>query len=86
MGNGVRVEWVRNFNGGYEQCFFIEYSDGIGWKSVQSFNSTTDDTISWTIPNLQSNNIYMFRMFSRNRIGESNRTEEIAVRIGCKLC
>ncbi|VDH91858.1 Hypothetical predicted protein [Mytilus galloprovincialis] len=82
INNGVQVEWVRNFNGGNEQFFFIEYCDGIDWKSVQSFNSTTNDIISWTIPNLQSNIIYMFRMFSRNRIGESNRTEEIAVRIG----
>ncbi|CAC5399800.1 unnamed protein product [Mytilus coruscus] len=80
--NDVRVEWVRNFNGGYRQCFFIEYRHEIGWKRVQSFNCTTEDIISWTIPNLHSNNIYMFRMFSRNRIGDSNRTEEIAVKIG----
>lgn len=49
--------------------------------TIQSKNSTNSRKIAWTINNLHPGYLYVFRMFSRNKIGDSNKTEEIVVKI-----
>ncbi|CAC5381085.1 unnamed protein product [Mytilus coruscus] len=81
--NGARIEWTTNFNGGFKQSFFIEYreQEDKRWQKVQTLTSTMNDRMFWTIGNLHEDRSYSFRMFSRNKIGDSNRTDEIDVKI-----
>ncbi|VDI46446.1 Hypothetical predicted protein [Mytilus galloprovincialis] len=81
--NDVKIEWTPNFNGGFQQCFFIEYrdEDSTVWIEVQAFNTTTNSGASWTVHNLNYGRSYNFRIFARNRIGDSNKTDEMFVTI-----
>ncbi|CAG2250729.1 unnamed protein product [Mytilus edulis] len=76
--NGVRLEWMANFNGGFKQSFFIEYREQNDdmWQKVQTLPITLNNRMFWTIGNLQEDRTYSFRMFSRNKIGDSNKTKE----------
>ncbi|CAG2198974.1 unnamed protein product [Mytilus edulis] len=78
--NDVFVNWLKNFDGGLEQTFFIEYQveGNINWISVKSLNSSASAELSWQISGLLSTQTYFFRMFARNALGESNKT---AIRI-----
>lgn len=83
ISNGAQISWIQNFNGGFNQTFFIDYhlKDDNIWMTIQLQNSTNSRKISWTIGNLHPGCLYVFRMFSRNKIGDSNKTEEIVVKI-----
>ncbi|CAC5399805.1 unnamed protein product [Mytilus coruscus] len=83
VANDVNMEWNPNFNGGFQQYFFIQYrdQDSTIWIEVQAFNTTTNAGASWTVHNLKFGRSYIFRMFARNRIGESNKTSEMFVTI-----
>lgn len=87
VANDVKIEWNTNFNGGFQQCFFIEYRDQDSslWIEVQTFNTTTNARASWTVHNLKFGRSYVIRMFAKNKIGESNRTNEISVTIDGKF-
>ncbi|CAC5403800.1 NCAM [Mytilus coruscus] len=63
--------------------FFIEYrdQDSAIWIEVQAFNNTINAGTSWTVHNLKFGQSYIFRLFARNRIGESNKTSEMFVTI-----
>lgn len=75
--NSVMVNWHTNFNGGFEQKFYIEYKiEGKGnWRIVESLNTTSSAEVSWQITGLRSSQTYFFRMFARNSLGESSRTD-----------
>ncbi|CAC5418103.1 unnamed protein product [Mytilus coruscus] len=73
----ISVFWRPGFNGGYQQWFIIEYKKvgDIYWKyqTTSSYNSTV-------IGGLQPPTEYLFRIFSRNMIDDSNKTEEISIK------
>lgn len=75
--NAVIISWHKNFDGGFEQTFYIEYKiEGKrNWKSVESLNTTSSAEVSWQITGLRSSQTYFFRMFARNSLGESSRTD-----------
>lgn len=81
VANDVEIEWNSNFNGGFQQYFYIEYrdQDSTIWKQKLAFNTTTNAGNSFTVHNLRYSRLYFFRMFARNRIGESNKTHEMFV-------
>ncbi|VDH95664.1 Hypothetical predicted protein [Mytilus galloprovincialis] len=83
VANGARVEWTTNFNGGFKQHFFVEYREqgNKGWKKVKTLPTTFNNRMFWTIGNLHEDRSYSFRMFSRNKIGDSNTTEEFDLKI-----
>ncbi|XP_052103597.1 uncharacterized protein LOC127737105 [Mytilus californianus] len=72
----IFVLWIPGFNGGFSQWFNVEYKEigEIYWKSIttRSFNLIV-------IGGLQPATKYLIRMFSRNMIDDSNRTEEILI-------
>ncbi|VDH91854.1 Hypothetical predicted protein, partial [Mytilus galloprovincialis] len=80
----VLVGWIRNFDGGLKQTFFIEFreSNSKKWTVVQSLNMTEGDMLSWTIERLQTKTTYNFRMFAQNRLGRSNSTKEKSIIVG----
>ncbi|XP_071150186.1 synaptogenesis protein syg-2-like [Mytilus edulis] len=80
----VLVDWIRNFDGGLKQTFFIEFreSNSKKWTVVQSLNMTEGDMLSWTIERLQTKTTYNFRMFAQNRLGRSNSTKEKSIIVG----
>lgn len=82
----VLVGWIRNFDGGLKQTFFIEFreSNSKKWTVVQSLNMTEGDMLSWTIERLQTKTTYNFRMFAQNRLGRSNSTKEKSIIVGSK--
>lgn len=86
VANDVEIEWNPNFNGGFQQYFYIEYrdKDSTNWKQKLAFNTTTNTGNSFTVHNLKYSRLYIFRMFARNRIGESNKTNEMFVTINRK--
>lgn len=81
------IDWTPNFNGGLKQNFVIEYrtQDSSVWNTVKTLNYTQNVRVSWNIQHLQAGFLYGFRMFARNRIGDSNRTDEIFVEIKSML-
>ena len=76
------VKWQRNFDGGLKQSFYIEYKIKTNdqWSIIKSLNKSTSEILSWTINGLRHDQWYTVRMFSRNKLGESNRTEEIYIK------
>ncbi|CAC5390334.1 unnamed protein product [Mytilus coruscus] len=72
----IFVLWIPGFNGGYPQWFIIEYKEieDIYWN-----NQTTNSSNSTVIGGLQPETKYLIRMFSRNMIDDSNKTEEIII-------
>ncbi|XP_052080663.1 uncharacterized protein LOC127718650 [Mytilus californianus] len=75
--NAVIVNWHKNFDGGFEQTFYIEFKieSKRNWISVKSFNTTPSAEVSWQISGLRSSQTYFFRMFARNSLGESSKTD-----------
>ncbi|CAC5387657.1 unnamed protein product [Mytilus coruscus] len=75
----IAVLWNPGFHGGYHRWFIIEYRKvgDIYWS-----NQTTNSPNSTVIGGLQPVTIYLIRMFSRNRIHDSKRTEEILIQTG----
>ncbi|CAG2196322.1 unnamed protein product [Mytilus edulis] len=70
------VLWKPGFDGGYPQRFIVEYKKivDIYWNY-----QTTRSSNSIVIGGLQPATKYIVRMFSRNMIDDSNRTEEILI-------
>lgn len=87
VANGARVEWTTNFNGGFKQSFFVEYREqgDKKWEKVKTLPTTLNNRMFWTIGNLHEDRSYSFRMFSRNIIGDSNKTEEFDLKIFSKM-
>ncbi|XP_063412199.1 hemicentin-2-like [Mytilus trossulus] len=83
VANGARVEWTTNFNGGFKQSFFVEYREqgNKRWEKVKTLPTTLNNRMFWTIGNLHEDRSYSFRMFSRNKIGDSNTTREVDFKI-----
>ncbi|CAC5422324.1 unnamed protein product [Mytilus coruscus] len=75
----IFVLWIPGFDGGFLQWFIIEYKEigDLYWK-----NQTTRSSNSIVIGGLQPATKYLIRMFSRNMIDDSNRTEEILIKTG----
>ncbi|VDI07707.1 Hypothetical predicted protein, partial [Mytilus galloprovincialis] len=72
----IFVLWKPGFDGGYPQWFIVEFKqkEDIYWN-----NHTTNWSNSTVIGGLQPATKYLIRMFARNMIDDSNRTEEILV-------
>lgn len=87
VANGARVEWTKNFNGGFKQSFYVEYREqgNKRWEKVKTLPITVNNRMFWTIGNLHEDGSYSFRMFSRNKIGDSNKTEEFDLKIFSKM-
>lgn len=75
----IIVKWQTGYKGRLQQTLFLEYKKHfeLGWKSVAIENKT-----STTIEGLQMDTVYVVRMFSKNYVGESNKTREIIVKTG----
>ncbi|XP_071160918.1 cell adhesion molecule Dscam2-like [Mytilus edulis] len=72
----ISVSWTPGFDGGYLQWFIVEYQE-IGdmyWE-----NETSNSSNSLVIDGLQPSTRFLIRMFARNMIDDSNRTEDILV-------
>lgn len=75
------VSWSPGFNGGEPQTFFIEYKQEAAEMWTQS-GPIIDDMkvrISNFLYNMSPKRRYFVRMFSRNKIGESNKTHVTTV-------
>ncbi|CAG2197049.1 unnamed protein product [Mytilus edulis] len=72
----ILVWWTPGFDGGYRQWFIVEYKDieDLYWS-----NQTANLSNSAVIGGLQPATKYLIRIFARNMIDDSNRTEEILV-------
>lgn len=75
----ISVLWKPGFNGGYHQWFIVEYKEieEIYWN-----NHTTNLSNLAVIGGLQHATKYIIRMFSRNMINDSNKTEDILILTG----
>ncbi|CAG2224898.1 unnamed protein product [Mytilus edulis] len=72
----IFVSWTPGFDGGYLQWFIVEYKEieDLYWS-----NQTVNSSNSTFIGGLQPATKYLIRMFARNMIDDSNRTDEILV-------
>lgn len=74
----LAVKWKPGFNGGFKQKFYIEYStEKTKWKVVGPIDHTIlniEEEFAYTLTNLRPATQYFIRMFSENKIGQSNKT------------
>lgn len=77
----IFVRWNRNFDGGYQQEFFIQLltKDLVQWKKYGPLKDTMQRQQSFTLTSMKPGNIFYVRMFSSNKIGSSNVTEVFKV-------
>lgn len=70
------VSWIPGFNGGSEQIFFIQHrnADAEWWITTGPIKNNFANRIKSTIYELESNKQYFVCMFSRNVIGDSEKT------------
>ncbi|VDH90424.1 Hypothetical predicted protein [Mytilus galloprovincialis] len=75
----IFVFWIPGFNGGFPQWFIVEYKEIVDfyWK-----NQTTRSSNSTVICGLNPATKYIIRMFARNMIDDSNRTEDFIIQTG----
>ncbi|XP_063399273.1 uncharacterized protein LOC134683895 [Mytilus trossulus] len=77
----IFVRWNRNFDGGYQQEFFIQLllKDLVQWKNYGPLTDTMQRQQSFTLNSMKPGVTYYVRMFSSNKIGSSNLTEVFKV-------
>ncbi|KAJ8316028.1 hypothetical protein KUTeg_006042 [Tegillarca granosa] len=71
----INLTWISQFNGGQEQTFYLEYKqkgDNSGFKKINMSDNGSGETIRASVKNLKSNAVYIFRLYSRNNIGNSS--------------
>ena len=73
----ITVKWTPGFDGGLQQSFHIQYktSSEKEWASVVVEDSSGSERVSVDIQNLQPSTIYLLRMFSSNKEGNSTSSE-----------
>ncbi|XP_052065251.1 uncharacterized protein LOC127705041 isoform X2 [Mytilus californianus] len=73
----ICVSWSRNFDGGYQQEFFILLltTDLVQLKKYGPLKDTMQRQQSFTLNSVEAGITYYIRMFSKNKIGHSNLTE-----------
>lgn len=70
------VSWMSEFNGGFNQDFFIQYraDDKEIWTTTGPVEDASGKKMHYSLYELESTKQYFVRMFSRNKIGDSNIT------------
>ncbi|XP_052079794.1 uncharacterized protein LOC127717955 [Mytilus californianus] len=70
------VSWMSEFNGGFNQKFFIQYraDDTEIWTTTDAVEDGSENKMHYSFYELVSTKQYFVRMFSRNKIGDSNIT------------
>ncbi|XP_054162906.1 protein turtle homolog B-like isoform X2 [Oppia nitens] len=65
------VQWIPNYNGGYEQTYHLRYrlsdSSDSDWKTIRV--PPPESLTAFTLYNLQSDAEYDFQVFASNRLG-----------------
>ncbi|CAC5393252.1 [Mytilus coruscus] len=81
--NHMIVSWMSEFNGGFNQDFFIQYrtDDTELWTTIGPVKDNSEDKMKYPIYELVSTKQYCVRMFSRNIIGDSNKTNMAVARM-----
>ncbi|KAK3588258.1 hypothetical protein CHS0354_035633, partial [Potamilus streckersoni] len=78
--DSITLEWIPGFWGGYTQTFTIEYRlypHGT-WMYRDSIKEDTNtEKQSFTVNGLHQKTTYEFRMYARNKVGQSNTTHVI---------
>ena len=72
----LAVSWCPEYNGGDSQTFFIEYQQEADemWTRSGPIIDNMQVMMSNLLNNMTPNTRYLVQMFSRNKIGESNKT------------
>lgn len=76
----MTVSWYPGFDGGFDQMFLLELRTdfSLNFTVIVPKNETTTENMDYILDNLSSNTAYFIRIFSRNKIGDSNKTEYVA--------
>ncbi|CAC5368728.1 unnamed protein product [Mytilus coruscus] len=77
----IFVSWNRNFDGGYQQEFYIELFTKymVQLTKYGPLADTMQRKQSFTLNSMKAGTTYYVRMFSKNKIGHSNFTEVVEV-------
>ncbi|XP_076114041.1 uncharacterized protein LOC143082301 [Mytilus galloprovincialis] len=77
----IFVKWNRNFDGGYQQEFYIELfiKDMVQLSNYGPLVDTKQGQQLFTLYSMTSGTTYYVRMFSKNKLGHSNYTEVLEV-------
>ncbi|XP_071181974.1 protein turtle homolog B-like [Mytilus edulis] len=77
----IFVRWNRNFNGGYQQEFYIELftKDMVQLSNYGPLADTMQGQQLFTLYSMTPGTSYYVRMFSKNKLGHSNFTEVLEV-------
>ena len=78
----IAVMIGRNFNGGSEQTFFVEYKPFIAnhWNCFAVINDTFGNNTTLRIHNLEYDIEYCVQIYSPNFFGGSNSTTKCSIR------
>lgn len=73
------MSWCPNFNGGFEQEFFLEYREKFRFTFtlIGPIKDTKEEKMNYSIDHLSPNTAYLIRIFSRNKIGDSGKTNNV---------
>lgn len=75
----ILVKWTADFDIGIHKSFYVEYRKSFEsvWTHVPVKGRSTA-----VLNGLDLDKIYILRMYSKTKTGESNRTEEIIIKTG----
>ncbi|XP_052103130.1 synaptogenesis protein syg-2-like [Mytilus californianus] len=79
-GQIVTVSWIPGFNGGFDQEFFLEFGTDFSLNFTVRVpeKETKEEKMDHSLDNLSPNTAYFICIFSKNKKGDSNKTDYVA--------
>lgn len=78
----LQIFWIKSFDGGTRQHFVLLYKKDtdVDWRSGGQINESISGDNVHVLEDLESDAVYMLRIYARNELGESNCTEPWTIR------